>query len=105
MLNILSKIFFMFERPHLQRLIKIIKEPRKFIQVILGPRQVGKTTLVNQLIQKYTFESLVVSADSIGSSNIFWLEQQWEVARIKLKQSGAKEFLLVVDEIQKILNL
>lgn len=104
MLNILSKIFFMFERPHLQRLIKIIKEPRKFIQVILGPRQVGKTTLVNQLIQKYTFESLVVSADSIGSSNIFWLEQQWEVARIKLKQSGAKEFLLVVDEIQKIDN-
>lgn len=94
----------MFERPHLQRLIKIIKEPRKFIQVILGPRQVGKTTLVNQLIQKYTFESLVVSADSIGSSNIFWLEQQWEVARIKLKQSGAKEFLLVVDEIQKIDN-
>ena len=104
MLNILSKIFFMFERPHLQRLIKIIMEPRKFIQVILGPRQVGKTTLVNQLIQKYTFESLVVSADSIGSSNIFWLEQQWEVARIKLKQSGAKEFLLVVDEIQKIDN-
>ena len=104
MLNILSKIFFMFERPHLQRLIKIIKEPRKFIQVILGPRQVGKTTLVNQLIQKYTFESLVVSADAIGSSNIFWLEQQWEVARIKLKQSGAKEFLLVVDEIQKIDN-
>lgn len=94
----------MFERPHLQRLIKIIKEPRKFIQVILGPRQVGKTTLVNQLIQKYTFESLVVSADAIGSSNIFWLEQQWEVARIKLKQSGAKEFLLVVDEIQKIDN-
>ena len=104
MLNILSKIFFMFERPHLQRLIKIIMEPRKFIQVILGPRQVGKTTLVNQLIQKYTFESLVVSADAIGSSNIFWLEQQWEVARIKLKQSGAKEFLLVVDEIQKIDN-
>ena len=92
----------MFERPHLQLVINRIQEPRKFIQVILGPRQVGKTTLVNQLVQKYPFESMVVSADAIGSSNTFWLEQQWETARIKLKQSGAKEFLLVVDEIQKI---
>lgn len=104
MLNILSKILFMFERPHLQQVVKRIHEPRKFIQVILGPRQVGKTTLVNQLVQKYESESLVVSADAVGASNSFWLEQQWEASRIKLKQSGAKEFLLVVDEIQKISN-
>ncbi|MEY2836430.1 MAG: hypothetical protein RLZZ557_2092 [Bacteroidota bacterium] len=100
----MSKIFFMFERPHLQQVVKRIQEPRKFIQVILGPRQVGKTTLVNQLVQKYASESLVVSADAVGASNSFWLEQQWETSRIKLKQSGAKEFLLVVDEIQKINN-
>jgi predicted AAA+ superfamily ATPase len=94
----------MFERPHLQQVVKRIQEPRKFIQVILGPRQVGKTTLVNQLVQKYASESLVVSADAVGASNSLWLEQQWETSRIKLKQSGAKEFLLVVDEIQKINN-
>jgi uncharacterized protein len=94
----------MFERLHLQQVVKRILEPRKFIQVILGPRQVGKTTLVNQLVQKYASESLVVSADAVGASNSFWLEQQWETCRIKLKQSGAKEFLLVVDEIQKINN-
>ena len=94
----------MFERPHLQQVVKRIHETRKFIQVILGPRQVGKTTLVNQLVQKYESESLVVSADAVGASNSFWLEQQWETSRIKLKQSGAKEFLLVVDEIQKIDN-
>jgi predicted AAA+ superfamily ATPase len=46
----------------------------------------------------------VVSADAVDVSNSFWLEQQWETSRIKLKQSGAKEFLLVVDEIQKINN-
>jgi len=102
LLNILSKIFFMFERPHLQQLINTIQEPRKFIQVILGPRQVGKTTLVSQLVHKYPYESVLISADAVGSSNTFWLEQQWETARIKLKQSGAKEFLLVIDEIQKI---
>ena len=94
----------MFQRPHLQKLINTLQEPRKFIQVILGPRQVGKTTLVSQLVQKYDFESLLFSADAVGSSNTFWLEQQWETARIKLKQSGAKEFLLVIDEIQKIDN-
>ncbi len=102
MLNTLSKIIFMFERPHLQQLINTTQEPRKFIQVILGPRQVGKTTLVSQLAHKYPYESVLVSADAVGSSNTIWLEQQWETARIKLKQSGAKEFLLVIDEIQKI---
>jgi predicted AAA+ superfamily ATPase len=81
-----------------------MQEPRKFIQVILGPRQVGKTTLVNQLVQKYPFGSIVVSADAIGAYNTDWLEQQWEIARIKLAQNGGKEFLLVVDEIQKINN-
>lgn len=94
----------MFERPHLQPLINRMQEPRKFIQVILGPRQVGKTTLVNQLVQKYPFGSFVVSADAIGAYNTYWLEQQWEIARIKLAQTGGKEFLLVVDEIQKIDN-
>ena len=94
----------MFERPHLQPLINRMQEPRKFIQVILGPRQVGKTTLVNQLVQKYPFGSIVVSADAIGAYNTDWLEQQWEIARIKLAQNGGKEFLLVVDEIQKINN-
>jgi uncharacterized protein len=100
----MSKIVIMFERPHLQPLIKRIQESRKFIQVILGPRQVGKTTLVNQLVQKYPFGSIVVSADAIGAYNTYWLEQQWEIARIKLAQNGGKEFLLVVDEIQKIDN-
>lgn len=94
----------MFERTHLQRIINRIQEPRIFIQVVLGPRQVGKTTLVNQMVKKYPFESLMVSADSIGSSNTVWLEQQWEAARMKLNRSGAKEFLLVIDEIQNIDN-
>jgi predicted AAA+ superfamily ATPase len=94
----------MFERPHLQTLIKRLAEPRKFIQVILGPRQVGKTTLVNQLVKKYPFDAYVVSADAIDAYNTHWLEQQWEIARIKLAQTGRKELLLVVDEIQKIDN-
>ena len=92
----------MFERRHLQILIKRMQEPRRFLQVIMGPRQVGKTTLVSQLAAQVKIDYLFVSADSIASGNATWLEQQWEAARIKLAQHETKEFLLVIDEIQKI---
>jgi predicted AAA+ superfamily ATPase len=44
----------MFERAELQEIRKRVYEPRKFIQVISGPRQVGKTTLITQLLEKLT---------------------------------------------------
>lgn len=94
----------MFERIHLQHLIKRMQEPRKFLQVITGPRQVGKTTLVTQLTDRLNIGYLFVSADSLGASNRSWLEQQWEAARLKSGKRGDGEFLLVVDEIQKIDN-
>jgi predicted AAA+ superfamily ATPase len=94
----------MFERRHLQILTKRMQEPRRFLQVIMGPRQVGKTTLVTQLAGQAKIDYLFVSADSVAASNATWLEQQWEVTRVKLAQHEAKEFLLVIDEIQKIDN-
>ena len=94
----------MFERHHLQELTKRIQEPRRFLQVIMGPRQVGKTTLVTQLAAQVKIDYLFVSADSVAAGNATWLEQQWEAARIKLTQQEEEEFLLVIDEIQKIDN-
>ncbi len=94
----------MFERHHLQSLIKRMQEPRRFLQVIMGPRQVGKTTLVNQLTAQSKINYLFVSADAIAAGNTTWLEQQWEASRIKLAQQEKKEYLLVIDEIQKIDN-
>ena len=70
----------------------------------MGPRQVGKTTLVTQLTDQVKIDYYFVSADSVAASNSIWLEQQWEAARIKLAEHEAKEFLLVIDEIQKIDN-
>src|ERR1700722_8326376 len=92
----------MFERPHLQPIIKRIQEPRRFIQVLLGPRQVGKTTLIFQLLERHKMPYHFASADATAASNITWLEQQWETARLKMDQNEAGEFLLVIDEIQKI---
>jgi predicted AAA+ superfamily ATPase len=94
----------MFERPHLQSIIKRLQEPRRFIQVLLGPRQVGKTTLIFQLLEKIRMPHHFASADAVAASNITWLEQQWETARLKMDQEGVEEFLLVIDEIQKVSN-
>ena len=91
----------MFERPHLQSLINRLSESRKFIQVIIGPRQVGKTTLVGQLLKKINAPSMFVSADNAGP-HATWLVQQWEAARIRCKANDGKEMILVIDEIQKI---
>ena len=94
----------MFERPYLQTLAKRINEPRRFIQVIMGPRQVGKTTLVTQLTKKITIPHLFVSADAVPASDKSWLSAQWDAARIQMQQKESHEFLLIIDEIQKIDN-
>lgn len=94
----------MFERTHLKIIKERIEEPRKFIQVILGPRQVGKTTMLVQLLSRLSIPSLIESADAISGINSAWLAQVWESARLRLKASEATEFLLVIDEIQKIEN-
>ena len=94
----------MYERIHLKELTGRIQERRKFIQVIMGPRQVGKTTLVMQLIAKTDVGYHFASADSVPISDSLWLQQQWEIARLKIKNSPVKEFLLVIDEIQKVTN-
>lgn len=94
----------MYERPYLKQVKSRVEEPRKFIQVILGPRQVGKTTMVTQLLSQLSIPYVYESADAIAATNSAWLMQVWETARLRMKASGASEYLLVVDEIQKIDN-
>ncbi len=92
----------MIKRPHFITLKNRIEEPRQFIQVITGPRQVGKTTMVKQVLEDITIPFHFTSADETISDNVVWIEQQWEIARFKKKQSNSKDFLLIIDEIQKI---
>jgi len=94
----------MYERAYLKQVKSRIEEPRQFIQVILGPRQVGKTTMVSQLLSQLSISYLFESADAISATNSAWLLQVWEAARLKMKAFGASEYLLVIDEIQKIDN-
>lgn len=90
------------KRVYIEHITTRILEPRKFIQVLVGPRQVGKTTLVLQLLKETNIEHLFETADAVQNTNTFWISQVWETARLKMKSTGAKEFLLIIDEIQKI---
>ncbi|MCL4482014.1 MAG: ATP-binding protein [Bacteroidetes bacterium] len=94
----------MFERVYIEKLKDRLEEPRKFIQVVTGPRQVGKTTMITQLLQKFTLPYVFESADSVMNTDNLWVLQTWESARLRMKASGVKEYLLVIDEIQKIEN-
>jgi uncharacterized protein len=94
------------ERDALTPLVTRLREPRRFLQVVAGPRQVGKTTLVKQalLILQTSADARQaqhsVSADGTGLLGRSWLSAQWEVARALAAQAGS--CLLVIDEIQKV---
>lgn len=80
----------------LQRLL----EPRKRIQVVAGPRQVGKTTAVEQAVADYNGGYAYKLAEGLGVAPLDWLVAEWNAARVKAKAEGG--YLLIVDEIQKI---
>lgn len=86
----------MFERKELPTLLKRLKESRNFIQVIVGPRQVGKTTLVRQLIPKLEVPVYFSSADDIVAADRAWLSSIWEAARQRLKINAATEVILII---------
>lgn len=81
-----------------------IEEPRKFIQVISGPRQVGKTTLVEQVLQGLDVPFAFEVADLIVPNDTDWIRRVWESARVTMQLNKEDERLLVIDEIQKIEN-
>ena len=94
----------MIKRSNIEQFTSRINEQRSFIQVLVGPRQVGKTTLVLQLLEETIIPNMFESADAVLNSNSEWILQIWETARLRMKAIQASEFLLVIDEVQKIDN-
>lgn len=93
----------MYKRVQYDTLLTRINEPRRFIQVVMGPRQVGKTTTVKQVLSQLSAENyLFYSADDVLASQSYWISDVWDVARTQLQVNGLSEMLLVIDEIQKI---
>lgn len=81
-----------------------ILEPRKFMQVLAGPRQVGKSTLVDQVLSQVSIPHTVVVADAVDPKDSDWIHRVWESARTTMMLRKLEEYLLVIDEVQKIEN-
>ncbi|MBQ9671220.1 MAG: ATP-binding protein [Prevotella sp.] len=94
----------MFKRAQFQELKSRLSESRNKIQIVSGPRQVGKSTMVKQVLQEIDIPYMLVSADNIDHSNTAWIGEMWATARARMKVAGAKEYLLVIDEVHKIDN-
>lgn len=89
-----------FQRPQSAVLAARLAEPRRFIQVVAGPRQVGKSTLVQQVTDALALPVRQASADEPTLRGAEWIAQQWEAARLSIED--AEGAVLVLDEIQKI---
>ena len=81
-----------------------ILEPRKFMQVVAGPRQVGKSTLVGQVLEQVSIAHVTEVADGVDPKDSDWIHRIWEAARATMMIRGVEEYLLVIDEVQKIEN-
>jgi hypothetical protein len=94
----LSKSSSAYQRPQGAVLARRLAEPRRFIQVVAGSRQVGKTTLVQQVAGRMGIPVHFASADEPTLRGREWIAQQWDAARIA---AGKRSALLVLDEVQK----
>ena len=88
-----------YVRPFVSTLALRLAGQKPLIQVLNGPRQVGKTTGVRQLMAQGAWPHHYANADDVLVSDRQWLLEHWQQAL--LLGDGA---LLVIDEIQKVVN-
>lgn len=79
-----------------------MNEPRRFIQVLAGPRQVGKSTLIGQVLDECTLPHYSYNADGVDENDSDWIRRIWESTRVQMDSKQQTEAVLVIDEIQKI---
>lgn len=91
-----------FQRSYAAILAARLREPRRFLQVVAGARQVGKTTLVEQVLAHSAVPSVFISADEPATRNSAWLAAQWDRARLLAGESGEQGAVLALDEVQKV---
>ena len=93
----------MFERCQVQTIANRIQEANNpLTQVVVGPRQTGKSTMISQALRRTTdVTAHYVSADDALVPSAQWLATEWQQARNMAKASGGR-VVLVVDEVQKV---
>lgn len=94
----------MYKRIEYQTIKARLEEPRRFIQVVMGPRQVGKSTVVRQVLEELDAPFKLFSADNVPATNSAWVSNCWAATRDLMDMNAYKSMILVIDEIQKISN-
>ncbi len=94
----------MIVRKQMQILESRISEPRRFIQVLAGPRQVGKTTLIGQLAERMTSPVSSYTADGVEAGDSEWIADCWNAVRVEMRMLHQEVHVLIIDEIHKILR-
>lgn len=90
-----------YQRPDVQLISEGLAKKLPVFQVMIGPRQVGKTTIARQIMARIDFPSIYATADSPVPMRAEWLETQWQLATVEAGKNSSP-VLLVLDEIQKI---
>ena len=94
----------MYKRAEYQLITERMKEPRRFIQVVMGARQIGKSTVVKQVMKDLDMPYQFFSADNVPATNSAWISDCWAAVRSLKESKGWGSVILVIDEIQKIAN-
>ena len=94
----------MYNRAQLSVLKSRMAEPRRTIHVVMGPRQVGKSTMIDQFVEKATVPYSLFSADGVGKTNTAWISEKWHEVRTRMMLYNETEHILIIDEIQKIVG-
>lgn len=84
-------------------LLRRLEEPPRLLQILMGPRQVGKTTSIRQAAQRLRRKKFAVvsaDADALASPPGEWIARHWAKANALAK--AGKPTLLAFDELQKI---
>ena len=90
-----------FQRTMVDDLAQALRRDTPWIQVVIGPRQVGKTTAMQQLLERLKQPCHVAAADTALPPGSEWIESHWSLAA-SLRATAAAPTLLVLDEIQKV---
>lgn len=93
----------MFRRAIVEELAVAFGRKLPLLQVIVGPRQVGKTTAAEQLARRLGWPTVFAAADAPLPPGPEWIETQWARARVQ-KPGAAGKVLLVLDEVQKVVG-
>ena len=116
----------MYQRLQKSQILEDLNKPSSHIMVLSGPRQVGKTTLIHQVLKELQKPSLYLAVDNPNMDQLIpihmgdstsvimdrdttppttrdrsWLVAWWQRARIMARQSQ-QGFVLIIDEIQDI---